>query len=229
MSVYLLGMSGRQGSGKDTAIRALQGSGKLNRTIGAVVRDDGVPAAVRTVAVQRIEWACALKAAAREWYGLDQDQIEGHLKEIVDPKWGKSPREIMRLLGTEVGRVIHPETWTRYLVEQELPRAVRNARRALHVLRSEFGANIDPETHRIVVCVSGTRFPNEVAAVRAHGGRVVRVVRPGHATDDTHESETRIDHLDVDAEVINNASPERLGERVQLLLDAWWPPVPPYA
>lgn len=223
MSVRILAFAGRQRSGKDTAIAGLKGGSRITRTLQSVAREDGLAEAVRFGSVVRVAWADALKRASREWYGLTEDQIEGALKETVDERWGKSPREIMRLLGTEVGRSIHPETWTRWLMEREIPREVRRARTELFTLVSHFGASVDAERQPILVCVSGTRFPNEAEATHRAGGRVVRVVRRGLALDDSHESEQLIDRLSVDGEVVNDGTPAQLAEKVRALVDTWWP------
>lgn len=43
------------------------------------------------------------------------------------------------------------------------------------------------------VIITDVRFPNEADAIREAGGILVRVLRPGLASDDTHESETALD------------------------------------
>ena len=43
------------------------------------------------------------------------------------------------------------------------------------------------------VVITDVRFPNEADAIKKAGGLLVRVVRPGLASDDTHESETALD------------------------------------
>jgi hypothetical protein len=223
MSVRLLAFAGYQTSGKDTAIRGLMGFGRMRSTIGEVVRREGVEAAIRPASTRRIEWAGEIKRSVREWYGLSEEQFEGSLKDVVDPRYGKTPRQIMRLLGTEVARQIYADTWVRWLMDTELPRAVRDSRRALATLMLDFGAAIDPSTYPVLVCVSGTRFPNEADAIHAAGGRIVRIVRPGLALDGSHSSETSIDSLPVDGEAVNDGTPEQLTERVRALIDMWWP------
>lgn len=212
--VRVVGFVGRRRAGKDLAIRGLRGGG------------GSIEDYVRAASVVRVEWSGALKAAAREWYGLSDEQVEGPSKELVDPRWGRSPREIMQLLGTEVGRAIHPETWTRWLTDVEIPREVLRSRRDLADLADEFGARVDPATAPILVCVSGTRFPNEVEAVRRMGGKALWVHRPGLALDgsDLHSSEVGIDGLRVDGEVVNDSTPEVLVDRVRAVIDGWWPP-----
>jgi len=42
------------------------------------------------------------KTAFREWFGWDDRHMEGDLKEVIDPLFGFSPRQIMQVFGTEV-------------------------------------------------------------------------------------------------------------------------------
>ena len=121
-------MAGRRRAGKDTIINGL---GRLH---------------FPTV---RVEWAAEIKRCAARWYGLTPEQIDGALKEVVDPRWGRTPRDIMRAIGTEVGRHVHPETWTRLLFSQEIPTAIRGFRGDLHALADTSGWNG-------LVLVSGT-------------------------------------------------------------------------
>ena len=58
------------------------------------------------------------------------------------------------------------------------------------------------------------RFPNEADAIRAAGGIVVRVVRPGQPAVVDHVSETAMDGYDVDAEIVNDGTVADLGARV---------------
>ena len=73
-------------------------------------------------------------------------------KNVVDARFGASPRVLMQTLGTEWGRRINPDCW-------------------LNVWRSQL-----PVTG--VVVVPDVRFENEAQAIRELGGPVVHVTRP---------------------------------------------------
>lgn len=174
----LVGLTGRKGSGKDT--------------VGALLR--------RVYGFRTLAFADPLKAAAREWYGLTREQTDGplNLKEATDPRWGLSPREILQRLGTEVGRSIHPETWTRYALRR-----------------------IDGDP-RARWAVTDVRFPNEADAIRLHGGFLIRIDRPGFATGrhEEHASE-RVDEVLVDHVLVNDGTLDDLARR---LADVVGPP-----
>lgn len=69
------------------------------------------------------------------------------------------------------------------------------------------------------VVVTDVRFPNEVEFIRSSGGILIRVIRPGVGPVNGHASETAIDHIEADAEVVNSGTPERLGQLVLEVLE----------
>jgi hypothetical protein len=101
----------------------------------------------------RIRFAGPLKAMMAA-LGCSQDEIDGHLKESpCDLLGGKTPRQAMQWLGTEWGRdMIAPDLWTR-------------------------AWNAAATAPRIVA--DDVRFANEADAIRARGGLVVEIHRPG--------------------------------------------------
>lgn len=136
----------------------------------------------------RVRFAGPLKDMLRT-FGLNEEEIEGDLKELPSSKLcGKSPRHAMLTLGTEWGRqLIGENVWVdawRRAVEPHLAR----------------GTNILTED---------LRFPNECEAVRALGGIVVRVTRPGLVPDE-HESEQHALKFIADVEIINDGDLEDL-------------------
>ena len=66
--------------------------------------------------------------------------------------------------------------------------------------------------------VSDCRFPNEAKAVKVRGGIVIKVVRPDAKTEDSHQSETRIDEIDADYTIRNNSTLENLVSNVDGLV-----------
>jgi hypothetical protein len=113
---------------------------------------------VATYGFVRVRFAGPLKDMLKA-IGLTDDHVDGHLKEVpCGLLCGKTPRHAMITLGTEWGRdLIHPTLWTtlwRHQVNQVL----------------DEGGD---------VVVDDVRFPNEVAALEALGGHLIKVIRPG--------------------------------------------------
>lgn len=67
--------------------------------------------------------------------------------------------------------------------------------------------------------ITDVRYRNEADAVLAAGGALIRIVRPGLDTSDTHASETELDDYPVDTTVHNRSTAEALealGARIEL-------------
>ena len=148
-------------------------------------------------------------AALREFGGFKRVPLAGPLKSMLETVgfthaqlWGdekatpladfggKTPRHIMQTLGTD---------WGRQMVDQDI-----------WITLWKKSVTVGPHADYNVV-VDDVRFPNEVEAVRALGGQVWRVERPGVATMG-HESETHIANLAVDRILPNTAGLYELRE-----------------
>lgn len=140
-------------------------------------------------------FAGKLKRACREIFGLDHDQLyDPDHKEKVDPFWGKTPREMMQLMGTEVGRAIDEDVWVKALMHE-----------------------LGDSGWLIEDC----RFPNEAEAVREKGGIVVGIRRDKvvpEDSEDLHASEAEMLHNwddMADVTIENNGTLEELYEKVE--------------
>ena len=116
---------------------------------------------------ERVRFAGPLKAMLYA-LGLTAEEIDGSLKE--EPcalLGGKTPRWAMQSIGTEWGRqLIDPNLW-------------------IHA----WDRAVDALPAHVPVVADDVRFVNEVSAVHARGGLVVRVERDGLSRGD-HVSET---------------------------------------
>lgn len=152
MSQILIGLAGLARSGKDTAARYL--------------------AAHLTL----ISYAFAdpLKQALASMFHLTAAQLEGAEKEQPLPWLGKSPRELMQLLGTEWGRdLVHPHLWL-LLAEQNL----------------QLLAEHDQAMKGVVI--RDVRFDNEAEWIRSKGGVILHLSRPDAAAVAQHSSESGV-------------------------------------
>lgn len=208
----------------------------IPRYIGVVGRKHHGKSAVVTVLAElgyRVgNFADPLKRAFMEIYDLTYAQAYGDQKEVVDPRYGITPREIFQRGGTEVGRQIYGDTWIdklrddmqRYEARGEVPRYFDGAdrltpkgwrwQRSLQDTRSERAG--------CRWAVGDTRFYNEVGAiVDKWGGEVWRVVRPGlppSGVGDDHESELYADSLPAKREISNDGDLEALTDKVLMAL-----------
>lgn len=95
--MQIIGISGKRGSGKDT--------------LGKVL--------INKYGFVKISFAKRLKEIAKDMYALTNEQVDGMLKETIDPRYGITPRDILIGLGND-GRKYDPNVWIR-LAFQGLP------------------------------------------------------------------------------------------------------------
>ncbi len=124
--------------------------------------------------------------------GLDPDSLmDGSIKEEpLDWLGGKSPRQLMQLLGTEFGRdMIDKDIW------------LKVAQRRIELAKDRGAAG---------VVISDVRFDNEAAWVDKMGGHVIRIVRPGAQKVSNHVSESGVDDGWVSKVIYNDSSLTKL-------------------
>lgn len=167
----VIGFSGWARSGKDTAADALT-----------------------EIGFYKASFAGALKKAAGIIFGLSNDQLHGDAKEVVDPYWEMSPREILQRFGTECLRERFSEdVWVKALFRS----IERNGGWSRWV-------------------ISDVRFPNEARAIQEAGGYVIRVNRPGNEPPNGHVSERALDEWKFDATILNDSTLDIFKARVSL-------------
>lgn len=146
---------------------------------------------------QRVRFAGPLKAMMAA-LGCTADEIDGSLKEVPCALLGgRTPRHAMQTLGTEWGRnLIADDLW------------IRAWRAAL----SDVGG--------MSVAVDDCRFPNEAEAVRAAGGLIVRIERPGAGAGAAgHSSEDQA--FKSDAKIQNDGSMTEFLIAIDEVVRAW--------
>lgn len=184
----LLGIGGLKRSGKDTVAEFLYD-----------LRGDRHPDQEASEYTQRIAFADTLREALKTIFGFSGEQMYGALKEVKDEFWGVSYREAAQKIGTDLLRdQFMSDIWIKAW-----------QRRATHVSR------LSPE---VLIVATDCRFENEVDAIRALGGEVWRVQRPGVAFDG-HASERLAatapnDYFD--RNILNDGTRDDLRDKVRI-------------
>lgn len=150
---------------------------------------------------KHVKFASPLKEACRLLFGLNNEQVEGDLKEVEDARWGVSPRKIMQFFGTE-------------LMQYELQRLIPHMDR-------RFWARSLLEQHgseRIVI--SDMRFVHEALEVLEHDRRavIVRIERIAAPNDDAHASETEVKEIKCNAVAKNDSTQQDLFDSIDAIL-----------
>lgn len=137
---------------------------------------------VESAGYRKLSFAAPLKRMLRAGFGMTEEQLDGSLKTSTDRTvCSRTPRYLMQTLGTEWGRrMVGPDVWAQLWRRDAL----------------ELGGDI---------VADDVRFPNEAEAIRALGGVIWRVHRPGLNVD-SHASERSQKRIDEDELIMNATS-----------------------
>jgi len=105
-------------------------------------------------------FATPLKDVVGDLFDLSHDQLYGELKEVIDPRYDKSPRWLLQYIGTDVFRKLYPNCW--------VDKGVRMYRKRLE------------EDGEVRMVIPDVRFRNEFDAIKEAGGHVWKTVRTDH-------------------------------------------------
>jgi hypothetical protein len=170
----LIGLTGRKFSGKDACADIM----------------------VSLFGCAKRAFATPLKQVCSLLFGLDDEQLNGRRKEEVDARYGRSPRQLMQLTGTE---------WVRNQIAQDF------------WLRRFAETLAESKLARVVVC--DVRFQNELDLLHSLGGRVFRVQRDrAPCPVDAHVSEAVEALSGIDGVLQNNGTLADLEAEVSALL-----------
>lgn len=153
----------------------------------------------------QIALADPLRDGIKVMLGLTDEQLHNRdLKEASIDWLGKSPRELLQTLGTEWGREqVVPDLWLRVA-----------ARRIASIKASP------PCLHVAGIVVSDIRFENEAEWLRAQGGALWHIARPGIACGNAgHVSENGITKANFDVDIANDTTIADLEELVATLME----------
>lgn len=136
-------------------------------------------------------------------YDLEDPEFK---KQSMGPDWGNiTYRECLQIVGTDAMRNnVHPNVWVNALFADYIPAHTD------HV-----PGGFDYPNWIITDC----RFENEAQAVKARGGVVVRINRPGVEAINAHASETALDNWNFDFTINNDGSMLKLLDQVAILYE----------
>ena len=158
----LIALTGRARSGKDTAGRFF----------------------CSTYGFTQYAFADPIRAGLRAALGLTDWDFQ-HEKDVPNYHYGKSPRQLMQLFGTEFGRaLVHPDIW------------LMRAQVAMYTAKN--------------LVITDCRFDNEAAWVRKNGGYVIRITRNNAPQVSAHVSEDGVSEKLIDFKIENNGALEDL-------------------
>lgn len=166
---------------------------------------------VNAYGFHKMALADPLKESCRTLFDLSDEQLYGDLKEVVDERWGVTPRRILQYIGTNIFR---------YSMDELLPWVKDNfwlekIRIKYEDFKKKYGDNVN-------VVISDLRFPNEVDFVHSIGGTVIKVYRPCICDDtETHSSEILIDEItSYEHLIVNDGTVEEYYKKIDQIVSS---------
>lgn len=132
--------------------------------------------------------ADVMKEACRVIFGWTDEYLYGDLKDVVDERFGISPRHALQSLGTEWGQ------WE--LSKYDSFKKTTGRKLWVNSLLNRIQGN---------TVISDVRFPHEAEAIRERGGFIIRVNRD-YTVDLSHESEQSVEDITPDFTIGNYSS-----------------------
>lgn len=114
-----------------------------------------------------LSFAAPLKAFVGGLFDFSDDQLYGDQKEVVDPRWGVTPRQVLQHLGTEGVRHLVPDFWVK-----------------------KMAMSIDTYHNNCTILIDDVRFPDEIEFVKSRGS-LIYIDRGGEGSDHASEVDTR--------------------------------------
>ena len=186
----IIGISGKAGSGKDTAAKMLE----VLYANPDISYEDFVNKRYKDFAdIQIVHFADSLKETTQVLFRIGEWETNTQEGKKTTIDWiGKTVRELLQGIGQGLRDAIDPNLWVKILF-----------------------ANTEDWSNYIIADV---RYPNEVYAIKKRNGILIRIDRKG-AGAGNHSSETALDNYkEWDVHIENNGSIEDLFETMRIFI-----------
>lgn len=174
--IKLISISGIKQSGKDTIADLLE------KEYGYV----------------RYSFATPVKEALKHLFKFDDEQLYGDKKEIIDQRWGLSPRDAMTIIATELLQID---------IHNYFPKNKLKFTDNLFVKLFEYWIEENPHIDKIVI--PDLRLPQEYEFLKENNCKFILIKRVNQQ-EIKHKSEKEFNKFDFDYVIDNNETIENL-------------------
>jgi hypothetical protein len=124
-------------------------------------------------------FAQPLKKMTQDLFEFTNDQLENN-KEVIDNRWGYTPREIFQKMGSEIMRDYIPQVFPNFPFQNSF------WIQKFIMFCDNFRNNYPDKTG---IVISDVRFTDEADMIRKMGGQIIRIEKPDLKNIDNHISE----------------------------------------
>lgn len=156
----------------------------------------------KTDTIRQLAFGAGVKTVTAAFFNIPIHKFYNH-KDEVSERWGMTHRSMLQKVGTEFARnTITKEYWILYLMPE---------------MEKLLAEGVD------IIFVTDVRFENEADWVTKLGGYMLKIIRPRAfqlvGEEAEHESEQVLPERMIDGVLVNDRSPQLLGEKLATLID----------
>ena len=146
---------------------------------------------------RKIAFADPIKNGVKILFDLSDEQLNGNLKEVIDKRWNRTPRQILQEIGTDYCR--------------------KNYGEDIWIKRMKYELSKSKDTN---IVISDIRFPNEAEAVREMGGYLIKIIRNNIEISDKHISEQLIETISFNNSIKNDGTFQEYKNKIDKLISS---------
>lgn len=169
-----------------------------------VGKDTSADFLVRNYGYQKYALADPMKHAVRTLFHFSEEQLWGDKKEIIDPYWGVTPREVMQYIGID-------------MLYEGLGNRFPHIGHAFAIKAFERWTREHPDAS---IVISDLRMQHDLDGLKNLGAIVIRLERPAIVNDDKHSSESDVPMVTgYDFVIVNDGTIQDLEQKIQEIVE----------
>lgn len=168
-----------------------------------VGKDTAADHLVETQGYTKYSLASPMKQAVKELFHFSDEQMWGMEKDVIDPYWGLTPREVMQFIGID--------TLFNGLGERFPHLGHTFFMRAFERWSQEHPGEC--------IVIADLRMQEELCCLKEMGALVIKLERPGFENSDSHFSEAQVASVEgYDLSIVNDGSLEEFLDKIDKAL-----------